>query len=391
VAGMIVVGQMIVRSLKALTRQATDMAQRRLPSAVSTVLSTPPGDDVAVPPLEPVRLETRDEVGDVASALNTVQSAAIDLAVGQAVLRRNIADSFVNLGRRNQNLLSRQIAFITELEHRETDPDNLANLFRLDHLATRMRRNAESLLVLGGVPTTRSHSGPMRITDIVRATLSEVEDYQRVVIRTLQPALVNGSTGADLIHLLAELVDNALMFSHRDRTAEVQGLAHPAGYTLTITDQGMGMRPDDIARANRRLAGTEQFTVAPSRYLGHYVAGHLAARHGIRVRLQEAPTGGIAATVHVPHTALASADAGGNGDGRGDGTEGRGGGDGREAGVGGPAPISGGWLQQAPAPSPGPAGPIVHSPFGAGRPANPEPRTTSDHPPPGSLPAAPAP
>ena len=145
------VSRSITRPLRSLTRQAKEMAERRLPEAVIDILETPLGDDVTVPTVDPVRVNTRDEVSDVADALNTVQDSALDLAVEQAVLRRNIADSFVNLGRRNQNLLGRQLDFITELETNETDADTLANLFRLDHLATRMRRNAESLLVLAGI------------------------------------------------------------------------------------------------------------------------------------------------------------------------------------------------------------------------------------------------
>jgi signal transduction histidine kinase len=306
-AAMWVMSHSITRSLRKLTGQAADVAHRRLPSAVGAVLHAPSGDNISVPATEPVWIGTRDEVADVASALNTVQQSALNLAVGQAVLRRNIADSFINLGRRNQNLLNRQLSFITELERGETDPDNLANLFHLDHLATRMRRNAESLLVLGGVAEEESPShsgGPVRISDVIRAAVSEVEDYQRVVAPTVEPVRVAGNAGSDLVHLLAELVDNALTFSPPNQSAEIRGLGHHAGYTLTVIDQGLGMRPDEIAQANRRLAGSEPFTVAPSKYLGHYVAGHLAARHGVQVRLQGAPGHGVTATVHLPTEVL---------------------------------------------------------------------------------------
>src|SRR5690606_11180801 len=145
------------------------------------------------PHVTPVRVNARDEVADVADALNTVQDTALDLAVEQAVLRRNIADSFVNLGRRNQHQLGRQLDFITELESKATDPDTLANLFRLDHLATRMRRNAESLLVLAGVEPPRKWAAPVRLTDVIRAALGEVEDYQRVTVRGVEPATIVGS------------------------------------------------------------------------------------------------------------------------------------------------------------------------------------------------------
>jgi signal transduction histidine kinase len=315
------VSRSITRPLRALTGQAADMANHRLPDAVSDILDRPLGDDVTVPEVDPVQVQTRDEVADVATALNTVQDSALDLAVEQAVLRRNIADSFVNLGRRNQNLLGRQLDFITELETKETDPDTLSNLFRLDHLATRMRRNAESLLVLAGIDPARKWAAPVRVTDTIRAALGEVEDYQRVTIRAVDPATIQGTAAADLAHLLAELIENALVFSPPDQTVEIRGryniaavtpeapaagsypsdhpAAAPSGvgqhvgrhgtYSLAVIDAGLGMPPEELARANRRLAGAESFTIAPSKYLGHYVAGNLAARHGITVTLHTSP------------------------------------------------------------------------------------------------------
>jgi signal transduction histidine kinase len=299
------VSRSITQPLRSLTRQAKEMADRRLPDAVTNILETPLGDDVTVPQVAPVELATRDEVADVADALNTVQDTALDLAVEQAVLRRNIADSFVNLGRRNQNLLGRQLDFITELESNETDPDTLANLFRLDHLATRMRRNAESLLVLAGIEPPRKWAAPVRITDVIRAALGEVEDYQRVTVRGVEPATILGSAAADLAHLLAELIENALVFSPPDQTVDIRGRNRaPGGYTLAVIDSGLGMPDADITAANRRLAGAESFTIAPSKYLGHYVAGNLAARHDIHVHLGNSPGNGITATVDLPPTLL---------------------------------------------------------------------------------------
>ena len=311
----VLVSLSITRPLRSLTRQAQDMAGRRLPNAVTEILDTPLGEDVQVPQVSPIRVVTRDEVADVADALNTVQDSALDLAVEQAVLRRNIADSFVNLGRRNQNLLGRQLDFITELESSEADPDTLSSLFRLDHLATRMRRNAESLLVLAGIEPPRQWAAPVPLTDVIRAALGEVEDYQRVVVRAVEPATIIGSAAADLAHLLAELIENALVFSPPDRSVDVRGAAnsrrHPDGYTLAIIDAGLGMSSQDIDSANRRLAGTESFTVAPSKYLGHYVAGNLAARHGIDVEIQSSPGSGITALVELPAGLLTPDDGGG--------------------------------------------------------------------------------
>ncbi|MFZ6005382.1 MAG: ATP-binding protein [Actinomycetota bacterium] len=296
----------ITRPLASLKAQAEDMAGTHLPAAVRQILDAPAGEDVVIPEVTPIAVRSRDEVAEVAAALSAVQTSALDLAVEQAVLRRNIADSYINLGRRNQNLLSRQIDFITELERNESDPDALEGLFRLDHLATRMRRNAESLLVLAGIEPPRQWAAPVKLSDVVRAALGEVEDYQRVVVQHLEPASITGAVASDVAHITAELIENALSFSPPDQPVEVKGRLTVSGYTLAISDNGFGIAPDDLERANRRLAGAESFTVAPSRYLGHYVAGHLASRLGIAVDLQPGAAGGITARVDVPMGLLAN-------------------------------------------------------------------------------------
>jgi len=296
----------ITRPLRSLKVQAEHMAGSSLPAAVREILETPPGEDVVIPEIDPITVKSRDEVADVATALSAVQTSALDLAVEQAVLRRNISDSYVNLGRRNQNLLSRQLDFITDLERNESDPDTLEGLFKLDHLATRMRRNAESLLVLAGIEPPRQWSAPVKAADVVRAALGEVEDYQRVVVRHLEPAAITGSVASDIAHVAAELLENALSFSPPEQSVEVKGRLTISGYTLAITDNGLGMSREDLERANRRLAGRESFTVAPSRYLGHYVAGHLASRMGVTVELQDSPAGGVTARIDIPMDLLAS-------------------------------------------------------------------------------------
>ena len=301
---MLLAARSVTRPLLSLTRQANDMATNRLPAAVQEILETPLGDDVVIPEVAPVSVKTRDEVREVAAALNSVQSSALDLAVEQALMRRNIADSFVNLGRRTQNLIGRQLDFITELERNETDPAVLDDLFKLDHLATRARRNAESLVVLAGLPTPRTWAAPIAMTDVVRAALSEVQDYQRVEVRPIDDATVPGRSAADLVHLLAELVENGLSFSPPGRPVEVHGRMTRHGYLLAVIDQGIGMPADELAQANERLAGRESYTVAPSRYLGHYVAGSLAQRIGVTVDLSESPTGGITAKINVPSAVL---------------------------------------------------------------------------------------
>jgi signal transduction histidine kinase len=306
------VSRSITRPLQSLTRQATVLAHRRLPDAVSGILRTPVGDDITVPVLDPITVPTGDEVAEVAAALSSVQESATRLAVEQAVLRRNIADSFLHLGQRNQNLLRRQLDFITQLESQETDPNALAHLFQLDHLATRMRRNAENLLVLGGSDPPRSPTAPISVSDVVRAALGEIRDYHRVVPGGIEAATVVGSTAVDLAHLLAELIENALTHTPQRSPVEVTGhrQRHDGGYVLAVIDSGPGMTPAATAQANRRLAGTESYTVAPSKYLGHYVAATLAARHDIRLRLDPSPTGGITAVVELPPPVVTAPAAG---------------------------------------------------------------------------------
>jgi hypothetical protein len=167
-----------------------------------------------------------------------------------------------------------------------------------------MRRNAESLLVLAGVEPPRKWAAPVRLTDVIRAALGEVEDYQRVTVRGVEPATIVGAAAADLAHLLAELIENALVFSPPDQTVDIRGRNRQDGYTLAVIDSGLGMAAADIEAANRRLAGAESFTIAPSKYLGHYVAGNLAARHGITVHLDNSPGNGITATVRLPGSLL---------------------------------------------------------------------------------------
>jgi signal transduction histidine kinase len=317
------VARSITRPLRSLTRQAMVMAGERLPSAVQGILDAPPSEAIEAPRLEPIDIRTRDEVSDVAQALTTVQDSALGLAAEQAALRRNISDSFVHLGRRNQTLLGRQLDFITELEQTETDPNVLANLFRLDHLATRMRRNAESLLVLAGIKPPRVWRVPVMVSDVVRAALSEIENYQRVEILGVEPAAVVGSAAADLAHLLAELVENAIAFSPPHQRVEVSGrypfvgpyagdrglppsAREDGAFIITVADSGIGMSAQDVGQANQRLAGRESFAVAPSQYLGHYVAGVIARRHDITVRLDSPGHRGTTATVTLPSSLLSS-------------------------------------------------------------------------------------
>ena len=301
------ISRTITRPMRELSVTAREIATHRLPVAVQGILEAPPGEDLVIPESDPIVVRARDEVADVASAFNDVQSAALGLAVEQAALRRNVAESYVNLGRRNQNLLSRLVTAVGELKADETDPSRLAQLRKLDHLATRIRRNAESLLVLSHAGKASGDQGPVTLDDVVRAALGEIENPERVMVRSLDPVLVHGRASADLAHLLAELIENGLRHSPPRELVEVNGqkggLAR--GYRLTIIDHGLGMTPDDIERANQRLAGAESFAVTPAKYLGHYVTAVLAARHDIEVSLQGSVVVGIAARVDIPEALLA--------------------------------------------------------------------------------------
>ncbi|MEW2301003.1 nitrate- and nitrite sensing domain-containing protein [Streptomyces sp. NPDC006655] len=295
--------------LAELAQQARETAGRRLPEAVAAVQHGGSGETPEPPAPLAVSARAGAEVKEVAEAFDRVQRAAYDLATEQAVLRRNATDSLVSLGRRNQNLVRRQIGFINKLEHEDADPATLANLFELDHLATRMRRNAESLLVLAGESSPRPWSTPLAITDVLRASLAEVEEYRRVTLRRVEPAHLTGSVVAEIAHLLAELVENALSFSPPDSDVEIEGRRTSAGYLVAIVDHGLGMPAPAIAEANVRLSGTASFMAEPTRFLGHFVVGALARKCGIEVRLGEAPAAGVVARVLIPVNLLTEATA----------------------------------------------------------------------------------
>ena len=303
------VSRSITRPLRALSHEARAMADHQLPNAVADILDAPHGQEVVPLPPAPITVTTRDEVSDVAHALNEVQHSALGLAVEQATLRRTIAESYVNLGRRNQNLLSRLLDVVGELERGESDPERVAHLHKLDHLATRIRRNAESLLVLSEADSGPRWHPPVRVLDVVRAALGEIENYQRVVVRTLDPVMIVGGAASDLTHLLAELIENGVKHSPPHELVEVRGRMTPDGYSLAVIDHGLGMSPTEIARANQRLAGAESPTIALSKHLGHFVAAALAARNGINVRLQGSEVVGIAAIVDLPARVIAATPA----------------------------------------------------------------------------------
>ncbi|WP_433598452.1 nitrate- and nitrite sensing domain-containing protein [Nocardia sp. CA-135953] len=289
----------IVRPLAELAAEADDVANHRLPGVIAAWRES---DDTQPDPPAPVRTPrgASVEIAAVAAALDGVQTTAFELASEQALVRRNTTESMANLARRNQNLVRRQLGLISEFEREELDPKALSNLFELDHLATRMRRNAESLLVLVGAGSPRRWAEPISLTDVIRAGLSEVDDYRRVLLRRVDDIAITGAVVTDLAHILAELIENGLAFSPPDMEVEIYGRMLPAGYLLAVVDHGVGMPVEQLDEANARLRGETDFVVAPSRYLGHYVVGRLARRLGIDVELNVSPVSGIVARLLLP-------------------------------------------------------------------------------------------
>jgi signal transduction histidine kinase len=296
---VIMVSRSVSRPLVDLARQADELATTTLPATVKAILDAGAAG-TEMPKVPKVSVTSRDEVAGMARALEAVNKTAVEMAAGQAALRRNLADAFVNLGRRNQNLVTRQLEYISEIELKEADPESLEELFRLDHLATRMRRNAESLLILAGSGPARHWSSSVPAMDVARAASAEVEDYKRLRLHHFDPAQITGGVTTDLVHIMAELIENALTFSPPGSPVDVYGRFLEGGYVIVIVDSGIGMSADDLETANRRLEGQGSDGEVPGRYLGHFVAGRLASRHDIAISLQASHSGGLVARVKIP-------------------------------------------------------------------------------------------
>ncbi|MEU3515574.1 nitrate- and nitrite sensing domain-containing protein [Streptomyces sp. NPDC006654] len=297
--GAFIVARSMIRSLRRLQETATKVAQDRLPELVKQLSESDPQDvDTSV---ESVGVHSRDEIGQVAAAFDDVHREAVRLAAEQALLRGNVNAMFTNLSRRSQGLIQRQLSLISELESREADPDQLSSLFKLDHLATRMRRNGENLLVLAGEEPGRRWTRPVPLVDVLRAAASEVEQYERIELASVPTTEVAGRVVNDLVHLLAELLENATSFSSPQTKVKVTGHALPDGRVLIeIHDTGIGLSPEDLAAINERLASPPTVDVSVSRRMGLFVVGRLSQRHGIRIQLRPSDSGGTTALVMLP-------------------------------------------------------------------------------------------
>ncbi|MFE0822341.1 nitrate- and nitrite sensing domain-containing protein [Streptomyces sp. NPDC058847] len=294
------IGRGLVVELVGLRNSALEVARHRLPEAMRRLRT---GEEIDIGPETPPGPPADDEAGQVAEALDTVHRAALRAAAERAELASGISGVFVNLARRSQILVHRQLSLLDSMERRSDDPNELSDLFRLDHLTTRMRRHAESLIILSGAAPGRAWRMPVSLTDVVRAAVSEVEDYARVEVRHLPEASVVGVAVADLTHLVAELIENAAQFSPPHTRVRVTGEPVGNGYAVEIEDRGLGMGKDTLAEANHRIARSEALDLFDSDRLGLFVVSRLAARHDIKVHLKTSPYGGTTAVVLLP-TAL---------------------------------------------------------------------------------------
>ncbi|MEU2281006.1 nitrate- and nitrite sensing domain-containing protein [Streptomyces sp. NPDC013178] len=297
------IGRGLVVELVSLRNSALEIARRKLPEAMRKLRA---GEEIDIRAEAPPGPRAEDETGQVAEALGTVHRAALRAAVERAELASGISGVFVNLARRSQVLVHRQLSLLDSMERRSDDPNELSDLFRLDHLTTRMRRHAESLIILSGAAPGRAWRMPVSLTNVVRAAVSEVEDYARVEVRQLPEASVIGSAVADLTHLLAELVENAAQFSPPHTRVRITGEPVGNGYAVEVEDRGLGMGKETLTEANRRIAQSEALDLFDSDRLGLFVVSRLAARHGVKVHLRTSPYGGTTAVVLLPTALLHS-------------------------------------------------------------------------------------
>ena len=286
------------RDIASLEATATHFADQELPQLAEQLRH---GDEVdlegELSGPAPMKIT---EIASAATAFASVQRKAVAAASAEAGLRSGISQVFVSLARRSQSLLQRQLRQLDELERKATDPGALADLFPLDHLTTRMRRHAEGLIILSGAVPGRAWSSPVPVIDVIRGAIAEVEDYKRVVVVTNAEETVAGSAVADMIHLLAELIENATLFSPSGTRVEIRAERVGNGFAFEVEDRGLGIGREDLETINQRLSSPQDFDMANADQLGLFVAGKLAARHGVQVSLRPSPYGGITAIVVLP-------------------------------------------------------------------------------------------
>jgi HAMP domain-containing protein len=297
----------LIRRLGRLKDVAHEVAERKLPGVVNR-LREGESVDLAAESATPIDAYARDEIGQLGEAFSFVHQVAVQLAGREAALRRSVGDMFLNLARRSQSLVERQLELIGDLGARNLG-DAMVELSELDHLAGRMRRNAENLIVLSGSEPARRWRGPVNVGDVVMAAVDEVREHGRVAVLPVQPTLVAGHAASDVVRLMAELLENALSFSAPDTKALVAGQVLPTTYLLEIEDQGIGMSDEQLADVNHRLFEPPDVDLAHAKMLGFFVVGQLAARHGIKVQLRRSRHGGVAALVLLPANLIVQSEA----------------------------------------------------------------------------------
>jgi HAMP domain-containing protein len=300
----LITARSLIRPMRRLEAAAEETAERRLPSVVQR-LQEGEQVDLQAESAPPIEVRSKDEIGHLAEAFNSVHRVAVRVAGREAALRRSVGDMFLNLARRSQSLIERQLEVIDELEASGSEADVRAGLGELDHLATRMRRNAENLIILSGSEPARRWRGPIDLTEVVRASVDEVKEHTRVELLRLDRVQLAGHAAADVMHLLAELIENAVTFSAPGTKALVAGQPLPAGYLVEIEDQGLGMTDEQLVKVNQRLAKPPDIDFALARMLGFFVVTQLAAKHGIRVQLRHSWYGGVTALVLLPRQLIA--------------------------------------------------------------------------------------
>ncbi|MCF6466890.1 sensor histidine kinase [Nonomuraea sp. MG754425] len=294
----------LVRELAGLRDAATELAEVRLAGLVRRLRSdSGPPTAAEVAPLE-VKAHT-SEVVDIVRAFDDVQSTAVEAAVDQARLRHGVNQVFVNLARRNQSLLHRQLLQLDGMERATEAPETLADLFKLDHLTTRMRRHAESLIILSDQVPGRGWRNPVPMLDVLRAAVAEVEEYERVEVMQPPPVALSGAAVTDVAHLMAELIENATLFSPPQTRVDVRSSITPHGLVVEVEDRGLGLPRTELDELNDRLTRTPEFDLAHSDRLGLFVVARLAARHNVKVVLAPSPYGGLTAIVALPSALLA--------------------------------------------------------------------------------------
>jgi signal transduction histidine kinase len=293
----VVLGRGLVRQLRELRESALTLAHDKLPNTIGQLRV---GQAIDLDEFKPDDTPTKNEIEQVRSAFNVVQYAAVQSAVDEARLRRGISDVFRNLAGRSQSLLHRQLTLLDAMERRASEPEQLEDLFRIDHLTTRMRRHAEGLIILSGDTPARGWRQPIALVDVLRAAVAEVEDYTRIRVLCRTGASISGHAVADVIHLLAELAENATVFSPPNTPVRMQGDSVGRGFAIEVEDRGLGISAARLEEINTNLANPPQFDLSGSDRLGLFITGQLAQRHDIKVTLRPSVYGGTTAIVLIP-------------------------------------------------------------------------------------------